>query len=121
MSHNNLDQRLISMANQIGKFFTTQSPATAAVGIENHLRKFWEPRMRTRIVAYLDKGGEGLDEDPRQAVINLRDNAEPQGAGNVVANPALSGAKLATGEDRDKRSTEAEPMIPTSVLKAKQA
>jgi formate dehydrogenase subunit delta len=117
MSHDNLDQRLVYMANQIGKFFTTQSPATAAAGIENHLRKFWEPRMRNRIIAYLDKGDGELDDDPRQAVVNLRDKAEPLDAGNVVANPALSGSKLATGEDRDKGSTEAEPMIPDSVLR----
>ncbi len=117
MSHDNFDKRLVYMANQIGKFFTGQSPATAAEGIEDHLLKFWEPRMRARIVAYLDKGDGELDEHPRQAVINLRDKTSPQDAGNVLANPALSGAKLATGEDRNKGSTEAEPMIPSSVLR----
>jgi formate dehydrogenase subunit delta len=124
MSHNDLDHRLVYMANQIGKFFASMPSHKAAVGIENHLRKFWEPRMRERIIAYLDKGGDGLDEYPRQAVMNLRSHAGMQdaessvsGAGNVQGNPALSGAKLATGEDRGKRSTEAEPMIPDSVAR----
>jgi formate dehydrogenase subunit delta len=117
MSHDNLDQRLVYMANQIGRFFTPQSPATAVAGIENHLRKFWEPRMRARIIAYVENGGGELDADPKQAVFNLRDKPTSQDAGDVLANPALSGAKLATGEDRGKGSTEAEPMIPDQVLR----
>lgn len=124
MSHDDLDQRLVYMANQIGKFFASQPPAKAAAGIENHFRKFWEPRMRERIIAYVDAGGDGLDENARQAVLSLRGHGGTQdaastvsGAGSVEANPALAGAKLATGEDRGKRSTEAEPMIPDSIAR----
>ncbi|TBR27213.1 MAG: formate dehydrogenase, partial [Reyranella sp.] len=36
------------------------------------LRKFWDPRMRAAIVAHLDKGGEGLDDAVRQAVLRLK-------------------------------------------------
>lgn len=124
MSHDDFDQRLVYMANQIGKFFASRPAAQAAAGIENHLRKFWDPRMRERIIAYLDRGADGLHERTRQAVINLRDSARTQdaestvsGAGSVQANPALAGAKLATDGYRDKHSTEAEPMIPDSVIR----
>lgn len=121
MSHNNLDRRLVYMANQIGRFFAFKPADQAIAGIENHFRKFWEPRMRQRIIAYLENGDGELDAYPKQAVINLRDNDndEARGGGSVQANPALSGAKLATGEDRGDGSTEAEPMIPASVLRAK--
>lgn len=64
--------KLAYMANQIGKFFVSADPATAVAGIAEHLRKFWDPRMRGEIVAYLEAGGEELDEPVRQAVAMLR-------------------------------------------------
>jgi formate dehydrogenase subunit delta len=64
--------KLVYMANQIGKFFVSADRATAVASIADHLRKFWDPRMRAEIVAYLDAGGEGLDEAVRQAVAELR-------------------------------------------------
>lgn len=63
--------KLVYIANQIGKFFATQDTAKAPAAIEDHLRKFWDPRMRTQIVAYLEKGGEGLDPLVRMAVEGL--------------------------------------------------
>ena len=64
--------RLVYMANQIGRFFVSQNQATAAAGIADHLRKFWDPRMRADIVALLDAGGEGLDPAVREAVAALK-------------------------------------------------
>jgi formate dehydrogenase subunit delta len=64
--------RLIHMANQIGMFFKAQDPADAPGRIAEHLRKFWDPRMRRAIVAHLDAGGAGLDPPVRQAVDLLR-------------------------------------------------
>ena len=59
--------RLIYMANQIGKFFQSQGHDKAVPGIAEHIRKFWEPRMRAAIFAHLDAGGAGLDpERPRR-------------------------------------------------------
>ena len=42
--------KLVYMANQIGKFFASQGPDKAATAIAEHLRKFWDPRMRTAII-----------------------------------------------------------------------
>ena len=64
--------KLIYMANQIGKFFASQGEPDAAVGIADHLKKFWDPRMRAQIVAYLDAGGQGLDPQVRRAVETLK-------------------------------------------------
>jgi formate dehydrogenase subunit delta len=41
-------------------------------GIAEHIRKFWDPRMRTKILAHLDAGGAGLDPDVREALATLR-------------------------------------------------
>jgi formate dehydrogenase subunit delta len=60
------------MANQIGKFFATEDPKTAVAMIADHLQKFWDPRMRAEIVAYIDGGGKGLDGPVQQAVLTLR-------------------------------------------------
>ena len=64
--------RLVHMANQIGDFFRAQGEGAAVAGVEDHLRKFWDPRMRRQIVAHLQAGGEGLDPDVRAAVERLR-------------------------------------------------
>ncbi len=69
--------RLIHMANQIGKFFESQGHAKAVPGIADHVRKFWDPRMRKAILAHLDSGGAGLDPDVREAIAALK-NAELQ-------------------------------------------
>ena len=64
--------KLVHMANQIGTFFASQRRDDAVVAIANHLTKFWDPRMRTAILAHLDAGGAGLDPLVLQAVGNLK-------------------------------------------------
>jgi formate dehydrogenase subunit delta len=64
--------RLIRMANQIGAFFKSQGKARAVPGIADHIRKFWDPRMRAAILAHLDGGGAGLDPEVRDAVETLK-------------------------------------------------
>lgn len=65
-------EKLVYMANQIGRFFASQGPDEAVAGTFDHLRKFWDPRMRKEIVAYLDAGGTGLDPNVREAVLRLK-------------------------------------------------
>ena len=64
-------RRLTAMANQIGGFFRAQGEAAAVAGVEDHLRKFWDPRMRREIVAHLQAGGEGFTPIVRAAVGRL--------------------------------------------------
>ena len=64
--------RLVYMANQIGWFFKSQGPGKAVPGIAEHIKKFWDPRMRSAILAHLEKGGAGLDPDVKDAVTTLR-------------------------------------------------
>jgi formate dehydrogenase subunit delta len=74
-SHSTHD-RLVYMANQIGKFFHSQGPDKAVPGIAEHIRKFWDPRMRKSIFAHHDAGGEGLDPQVRDAIGTLKQSAE---------------------------------------------
>ena len=64
--------RLVHMANQIGKFFQSQGRDKAIPAIAEHIRKFWDPRMRRAIFAHLDAGGAGLEPDVRDAIATLR-------------------------------------------------
>lgn len=64
--------RLIYMANQIGKFFQSQGHGKAVPGIAEHIKKFWDPRMKHAIFAHLDAGGAGLEPDVREAITALK-------------------------------------------------
>ena len=64
--------KLVYMANQIGKFFVSQGHDKAVAGVAEHIAKFWDPRMRAAIFAHLDAGGAGLDPCAREAVERLR-------------------------------------------------
>jgi formate dehydrogenase subunit delta len=72
--------RLVYMANQIGKFFAYQRKDEIVPGIANHIRKFWDPRMRTAIFAYIDAGGDGLDPYVKEAIQSLRGQGSATGA-----------------------------------------
>jgi len=63
---------LVQMANDIGHFFAAEPQhAEAVAGVRGHIERFWDPRMRKRIVAHLHAGGEGLEPLPREAVAAL--------------------------------------------------
>jgi formate dehydrogenase subunit delta len=66
------------MANQIGKFFEYQKKNEVVPGIANHIKKFWDPRMRQAIF-YIDAGGDGLDPQVRKAILHLKENAHKKG------------------------------------------
>lgn len=54
--------RLLTMANQIGDFFAPYPPARRAEGIRNHLRTYWDPRMREALLEHIERGGHGLQD-----------------------------------------------------------
>ena len=67
-------EHLVSMVNDIGNFFNAESDKTeAAKSIANHVRRFWDPRMRREIIAHYKQGGAGLDDLPRSGIGLLAD------------------------------------------------
>ena len=65
-------EKLVYMANQIGTFFASQGPDAAVAGTAEHIKKFWDPRMRDAILLHLDQGGAGLDPAVRAAIDTLK-------------------------------------------------
>jgi formate dehydrogenase subunit delta len=54
-------ERLVAMANQIGDFFAPYPRGQREEGVRNHLRNYWDPRMREALLAYVAaSGGTGL-------------------------------------------------------------
>lgn len=64
---------LVRMANDIGDFFKSETDKKVAVdSIHLHLKRFWDPRMRGRIIAYFNEtGGAGLEGPVHTAVRRL--------------------------------------------------
>ncbi|RFU46791.1 formate dehydrogenase subunit delta [Paraburkholderia sp. DHOC27] len=54
------EQNLIDMANRIGEFFDSMPDRDEALdGVADHIRRFWEPRMRRRLLESLDQPNAG--------------------------------------------------------------
>jgi formate dehydrogenase subunit delta len=64
-------ERLVHMANQIADFFAAYPREEAVAGVADHLKKFWDPRMRTALVAHARAGGAGLRDLVTAAVAKM--------------------------------------------------
>jgi formate dehydrogenase subunit delta len=65
---------LVRMANDIGRFFAAEpDQEQAARDIVSHIKRFWDPRMRSQIIAHYQAGGEGLVDLVRRAIGALAD------------------------------------------------
>ena len=76
-------EHLIEMANQIGDFFASMPDREEALAsIADHIRRFWEPRMRRAILASLDDpaASEAMSPIVREALTRSREALEPKAA-----------------------------------------
>jgi formate dehydrogenase subunit delta len=65
-------ENMVHMANQIALFFASYPREDAIAGVADHLRKFWEPRMRKQIIEFVAQGGAGLHALAIEAVKRLQ-------------------------------------------------
>lgn len=54
--------RLVLMANQIARNMKARGEEKAIKATAGHISRFWERRMRERILQHVAEGGEGLDD-----------------------------------------------------------
>lgn len=60
---------LVRMANDIGAFFEGEAGADdAPQAVLAHIKRYWDPRMRSRIVEHYRAGGAGLADHVRTAI-----------------------------------------------------
>jgi formate dehydrogenase subunit delta len=96
---------LVRMANDIGNFFRAQGEERAVVGIADHIKKFWEPRMKKQIFAHLDAGGAGLNPVTLKALEQLKTAMH----GKSTAAEALAAAQAAAGSQPASAVQKSEP------------
>jgi formate dehydrogenase subunit delta len=60
------------LATEIAAQFRHQSPEEAAHTIATHIRKFWDPRMRARLMSQVTQAGEACDAHLAAAVDVLK-------------------------------------------------
>lgn len=67
-------ETLVRMVNQIGTFFEAMPDRPAALEeMAQHIRRFWEPRMRQQLMAHVDQGGDGLGLMAQEAILRHGD------------------------------------------------
>ncbi|SIT40252.1 Formate dehydrogenase delta subunit [Paraburkholderia ribeironis] len=75
------NQNLVDMANRIGDFFDSMPDREEALaGVAEHIRRFWEPRMRRALLATLDApdtSGIAMSDFVRQALVSHRAQLTP--------------------------------------------
>lgn len=64
-------EKMVHNANQIALFWASYPHDEALAGVVSHLKRYWEPRMRTQIKQYVAEGGKGLHELALEAVAQL--------------------------------------------------
>jgi formate dehydrogenase subunit delta len=63
--------KLVYMVNQIARAFAAEGEDRAVAATAEHLKLFWDPRMRREILAHLAAGGDGLEPVSRAALERL--------------------------------------------------
>lgn len=64
-------EKLVRMANQIAVFFASQPGEDQADRVAQHLRDYWDPRMRARIAELVDDPASGLSPLARAGAARL--------------------------------------------------
>lgn len=73
-------ERLVMMVNQIAQAFAHQGESRAAAAVADHLRRFWNPRMRSAIRAHVAEGGTDLLPAARAGIELLADSRSDHAA-----------------------------------------
>ncbi|KND60630.1 NAD-dependent formate dehydrogenase delta subunit [Candidatus Burkholderia verschuerenii] len=74
---------LIEMANRIGEFFDSMPDREEAIdGVADHIRRFWEPRMRLAILTAAENPEASATMEPilREALHKHRESLMPKTA-----------------------------------------
>jgi formate dehydrogenase subunit delta len=71
-------ENLVHMANRIGEFFAAMPDREEArEGIATHIKRYWEPRMRKRLLEDLEEAqASGLNELVVEAIQSRREALE---------------------------------------------
>lgn len=89
--------RLVYMANQIARFFESQPGDAAALQTADHLRSYWDPRMREALHRHVRDGAVGLSPVVVAAAGLLANTSDKRRSAALVA----QGGSIATAVGDD--------------------
>jgi formate dehydrogenase subunit delta len=72
MSHNNTQDKLVRMANQIATYMASRPDSEQLEGLSAHINDFWAPSMRRVLLQKIDAGDEALHPLVRRASALIR-------------------------------------------------
>jgi formate dehydrogenase subunit delta len=75
MTSDDCEPPTVRMLNDIAAQFAHRAPEVAAAAVAGHVRRFWEPRMRTQLLAATLDGAVMLEPVAAAAVTLLRADA----------------------------------------------
>jgi formate dehydrogenase subunit delta len=90
--------RLVYMVNQIARFFESQPGDAAAHQTADHLRSYWDPRMRETLGVHLRNGGGGLSPTAAAAAALLTGVSDEQ-RDAALAKRGVGSATTVAGDD----------------------
>jgi formate dehydrogenase subunit delta len=90
--------RLVYMANQIARFFESQPGDAAALQTADHMRRYWDPRMRATLGVHLQNGGGGLS-PVAAAAAALLTSVSDERRDAALAKQGVDPVATATGDD----------------------
>ncbi len=73
-------EKLVRMANQIAVFFATQPGSDQPDRVAQHLRDYWDPRMRAELAALVADPASGLSPLARDGAALLAEPADDAAA-----------------------------------------
>jgi formate dehydrogenase subunit delta len=71
------DEKLIYMANQIAANFAAMRSADPAAAAADHIARYWDPGMRSRVLEMAAAASSGLSPVAEAAVERLQQAARP--------------------------------------------
>jgi formate dehydrogenase subunit delta len=90
---------LIKMANEIGDFFAGaqgNDAQAASRDVANHIKRYWEPRMRAQMLKYYEeRQGAGLTDLAKNAVALLHAASKAPAAAPAGSAPLTSASPTA--------------------------
>ena len=84
--------KLVRMANQIAVFFASQPGGDQADRVAQHLRDYWDPRMRAELAALAADPASGLSPLAREGAARLESDGESTAADRASHTDATSSA-----------------------------
>ncbi|WP_182084014.1 formate dehydrogenase subunit delta [Aureimonas sp. ME7] len=83
-------EKLVTMVNQVARFFESQAHEPGVLGIADHVAAFWTPRMREAIFRHVDEGGVNLRPLALEGLQSLRARPPKAAAAKLEAAGGVS-------------------------------